>query len=104
MQLIPVPTSTTRLELKEFKVGNVVVRTWKRSDNNWGTAPWLFAIQVDGEDEVGFSGVPNYCESRRVAAIRGWHRARWKNNGTWDKHYLPSPSTPLPGTYIVAKT
>ncbi len=94
--------NTERSELKEYRFGNCTVRTWKRTDNNWPIFPWLFSVQKDGEDEKSFTGVPNYCESRRVAMMRGYHRAKWLNNNEWDKHYKTSQfPIPLPGTYQI---
>ena len=80
---------TERLELKEYCHWGVTIRVWKRSDGNWSTAPWLFSIQEQGDAERLFTGVPNYCESRQIAFMRGYHRAKWLNEGIWSKHYRP---------------
>lgn len=98
--LVRLPVCEDRLELEERRHKSVTIRTWKRADGNWSIAPWLFAIQKDGETERRFTGVPNYCESRRIAFGRALARARWLHNGEWSKHYGPS-SEPLPGTYVV---
>jgi hypothetical protein len=92
-----------RAELQERRFGDTVVRTWKRSDGNWNFAPWLFAIQKDGEGERSFTGVPNYCESRHVALMRGWYRAKWLNEGKYYKHYSSPYNGPLPCTIEVTK-
>ena len=103
MEIIEKPTPENRSELKEHRFGSVVVCTWKRTDNNWNIYPWLFSVQKDGEAEKKFTGVPNYCETRHIALMRGWHRARWLNNGTYGDHYKPIelPGILLPGIYKV---
>ena len=81
-------TEEVRLELQEKRFfNNITVRTWKREGTYWSIAPWLFAIQKDGEKEHGFGGVPNYCATRHTALMRAWHRDKWLANGDWDKHY-----------------
>lgn len=99
-RLVRLPVCEDRLELQERRWKSVTIRTWRRADGNWSIAPWLFSIQKDGENEHTFTGVPNYCESRRIAFGRALARARWKESGEWAKHYTPSTS-PLPGTYVV---
>ncbi len=99
-RIVRLPVFQDRLELEKRRYKSVTIRTWKRADGNWSIAPWLFAIQKDGEEERRFTGVPNYCESRRIAFGRALARARWLHNGEWSKHYGPS-SGPLPGTYVV---
>ena len=100
--LVKEPTDSTRLELQEKRFGTVVVRTWKRADNNWSICPWLFAIQEDGHNERTFTGVPNYCETRHSALMRGWYRAKWLQDGTYYKHYSSPYHGPLPGIYKAA--
>lgn len=79
--------NTERSELKEQRYGRFVVRTWKRTNGNWRFAPWLFSIQEDGKPEKRFVGVPNYCETRYKALMRGLWRAKWASGGEFDKHY-----------------
>lgn len=93
--------NTDRLELKEHRYKNVTIRVWKRSDGNWSIAPYLFAIQMDGEQERQFTGVPNYCESRQKAYMKARHRAKWLHDGIWNKHYTSTNNTILPGVYTV---
>lgn len=76
-----------RIDLREYRHQNVTIRVWKRSDGNWSIAPWLFAIQKDGESERTFGGVPNYCETKHSAFMRAYHRAKWLASGIWSKHY-----------------
>lgn len=76
-----------RLDLKETISFGITVRTWRRSDNNWASDPWLFSIQPAGLPERTFAGVPNYCSSRKVALTRGVYRAKWWATGVWSKHY-----------------
>ena len=101
-RLVRQPESTRRAELQERRFGKCIVRTWKRTDGNWSTAPWLFSVQMDGESEIKYLGVPNYCETRHRALMRGWWRAKWKNDGVYTNHYKPSPGMILPGCYKVA--
>lgn len=100
--LVKQPASIERAELKEHCFGQCAVRTWKRTDNNWSFAPWLFSVQMDGESENQYTGVPNYCETRHKALMRGWWRAKWKNDGVYHEHYKPAPGMILPGAYKVA--
>ena len=93
--------NTERAEVKEYRFGECIVRTWKRTDGHWPCSPWLFAIQKDREDERQFTSVSNYCDTRRAAMMRGFHRAKWLNSGEWGKHYSAAPAMPLPGAYKV---
>jgi len=95
--LIRLPTSEDRAEIKERRFGRCIVRTWKRTDGNWHQFPWQFSVQEDGKSEHTFTGVPNYCETRHRALMRGWWRSKWINNGTWGEHYKAVPAMPLPG-------
>jgi hypothetical protein len=76
-----------RLELKETISFGITVRTWKRSGTYWSCSPWLFSIQPPGGQEKTFAGVPNYCDTRRSALVRGVYRAKWLATGVWNKHY-----------------
>ena len=53
-----------------------------------GTTPniWMFKIERDGSSWE-FYGVPNYCYSVASALRRGWWRAKWIAEGTYDQHY-----------------
>lgn len=82
-----------REQLQERRFGKCVVRTWKRTGYNWVCSPWLFSVQEDGGEERRFVGVPNYCDTRHSALMRGWHRAKWINNGTYGDHYTAVAST-----------
>ena len=47
---------------------------------------WMFSVEHRGKTWC-FTGTPNYCRSRR-AAIRGWWRARWMMDGTFERRYV----------------
>lgn len=103
LQMVKQPTSDERADLREYRYGTCIVRTWCRTDGNWSIAPWLFSVQQDGEAEHHYTGVPNYCESRQKARMRGWWRAKWLMAGTYSDHYRPVPPAPLPGAYKIER-
>lgn len=51
--------------------------------------PWRFAVTYNGVRHE-FSGIPNKCETRRQASCRARWRARWLENGTYNKRYSAS--------------
>lgn len=48
--------------------------------------PWMFRIKYQGKTHE-FAGIRNKCSTKRQAAIRGWWRARWMMDGTYDQRY-----------------
>ena len=82
---------TTRHELKEFRYGNCVIRTWMTDEKDWHPYPWRFSVQRDGENEHRFCGVPNYCGSRASAIMRGVWRARWIIADEFNHRYVQVP-------------
>lgn len=61
----------------------VTVRVWKTGH----FYPWRFSVQQDGFPEVNFVGVPNQCETKHSALMRGWYRAKWIVEGTYNRKY-----------------
>lgn len=52
-----------------------------------GPFPWRFSIEGNGR-KLGFSGMPNYCETKASALKRAWWRCKWLADGTFDKRYV----------------
>lgn len=50
--------------------------------------PWMFSVEYDGTTHR-YAGIPNKCHSCRSALRRGWWRAKWLNEGTYDQRYQP---------------
>lgn len=48
--------------------------------------PWQFRVWFGGKCYL-FAGLPNKCETRRQAAIRGWWRLRWLRDGSYWTRY-----------------
>ena len=69
--------------------GKAVVKVWRIpiAQLYWSCSPWRFSIQVSGRT-IEYSGVPNYCDTHHSALMRGWHRARWLNKGTYSNRYV----------------
>lgn len=78
---------SNRLDLQEYRLGICTIRVWKIPGNWYKTMPWRFSIQEDDKSETLFSGIPNYCCTKRSAMKRAWYRAKWINEGTWKQHY-----------------
>jgi len=55
-------------------------------NKGWSPSTWMFKVERDGQSWE-FFGVPNYCDSVRSALRRGWWRAKWISEGTYDQHY-----------------
>lgn len=80
-----------RLNETKHRYGKCVVRVW-RVNHSWNHPfPWAFSVQEDGGHEKLFAGIPNQCETKHSALMRGWYRAKWINEGTYDQHYVPMP-------------
>lgn len=65
--------------------GKAEVITWK--DDNRPFLPWRFAVTYNN-GRWDYIGIPNYCRSKRSAAMRGWWRAKWLESGEHDKRYV----------------
>ncbi len=53
--------------------------------------PWRFSVKQNGTRHQ-YAGLPNYVESKAGALRRGWHRAKWLNEGTYHEKYTqPQP-------------
>jgi len=69
--------------LLESRFFNCTVRTWQ-IDHCY---PFRFSVQMDGDVEHTFAGVPNYCDTRHSALMRGWWRAKWLHTGELSNRY-----------------
>ena len=49
--------------------------------------PWMFKIRTPEGRELTFAGISNRCGTRASALRRGWWRAKWLANGTFDQRY-----------------
>ena len=49
--------------------------------------PWRFRLWKPDGTEIQFTGVPNYCTSRRSAMMRAKARCKWIADGTYDSRY-----------------
>jgi hypothetical protein len=49
--------------------------------------PWRFKIWKPDGTEIRFTGVPNYCTSKRSAMMRAMARCKWIADGTYDSRY-----------------
>lgn len=75
----------TKTIIYEKQYGDCIVKIWKVKH----LYPYRFSVLclVDGI-EHGFAGIPNYCETRHSAIMRGWYRAKWLTDNTFGKHYI----------------
>ncbi len=48
--------------------------------------PWMFSVTFQGKTHR-FAGIPNQCETKRAASMRGRWRARWLEDGSFAKRY-----------------
>jgi len=48
--------------------------------------PWTFTVEHNGIMHR-YGGIPNHCETHLSALRRGWWRAKWLSDGTYDEHY-----------------
>ena len=48
--------------------------------------PWRFKVKHNGITHH-YAGVPNYCETARGALKRGWYRAKWLTDGSYNTRY-----------------
>jgi hypothetical protein len=48
--------------------------------------PWRFTVEHKGVVRE-YSGMPNYVETSRKALKRGWYRAKWLADGSYEKRY-----------------
>lgn len=54
--------------------------------------PWLFTVKTPDGTLHRYVGVPNQCATAQSALRRGWWRAKWLADGTYDQRYTPIPS------------
>ena len=75
---------------KEYKYtyGKCTVKVW-HTGSSWHPHPWLFSVVGPDGVEHKFAGIPNQCETKHSAIMRGWYRAKWLNEGTLHEHYKP---------------
>lgn len=64
------------------------IKIFKINEPQYALCPWRFEIIYRGITHR-YSGIPNYCETKRSAAIRASYRKRWLENGTYEQHYRP---------------
>ena len=50
--------------------------------------PWRFTVKHNGKRHF-FYGLPNKCHSKASALKRGWFRAKWFTDGSYNKRYSP---------------
>jgi len=55
---------------------------------SWHPYPWRFDVERPCGTKHVFSGVPNQCETRASALRRGWWRAKWMADGTFEQRYV----------------
>ena len=48
--------------------------------------PWRFSVRFNDKRHE-YYGIPNYVESRARALKRGWYRAKWFSENTYDMKY-----------------
>jgi hypothetical protein len=48
--------------------------------------PWRFTVKHNGI-RYSYVGIPNYVESKAGALKRGWYRAKWLTDGTYQEKY-----------------
>lgn len=66
--------------------GSVRVFTTPETHRYSPSCPWRFEVTYEGRT-YGFAGTPNYCESRRSAAMRASYRRRWLVSGEFARRY-----------------
>lgn len=76
----------TRYDIKEYFGRKVIAFTTINSQNHYSCCPWCFAIEHAG-NILKFYGMPNQVETKAKALKRGWYRAKWLHDGTWNEHY-----------------
>lgn len=75
------------VEEKSYKFGQCVVKVWKTGPT-WHPYPWRFSVTDPVGTEHKYAGIPNQCETKHSALMRGWWRAKWFNDGTYHKRYI----------------
>lgn len=75
--------------MSKHRFGKCVVEVWKNTAEPWHPYPWRFTVQKDGQPKKHFGGIPNQCETKHSALMRGWWRAKWINDGTFNTRYGP---------------
>ena len=75
------------MKVTVYKTKNYQIKVWKISSKYYKSFPWRFSIIDPNGKESNFVGIPNYCESKHSAYMRGLWRMRWMIRGEWDKHY-----------------
>jgi hypothetical protein len=72
---------------KEYFGSKVTAFRTENSQKYYPAFPWCFSIEDLNGIIRHFNGMPNHVETRAKALRRGWWRAKWLCNGTWNKHY-----------------
>lgn len=49
--------------------------------------PWSFQIIDQNGNKREYFGIPNKCETAASALRRGWYRAKWLADGTYNERY-----------------
>ena len=49
--------------------------------------PWTFEIIDSTGTKRTYAGIPNKCKSAEHALRRGWWRAKWLADGTYNQRY-----------------
>ena len=73
-------------DVREYFERKVIAYTTKNSNKYYSSFPWCFAVEHKGKIQ-NFYGIPNYVETKAKALKRGWYRAKWMHDGTWNNHY-----------------
>jgi hypothetical protein len=73
---------------KRTYFGGYVVET-NHNGVSWHPYPWGFNITEPSGARHVFAGIPNQCETRHAALMRGWWRAKWMRDGTFNERYVP---------------
>lgn len=58
----------------------------ENTEKYYPAIPWRFSVKYNGSRHK-FVGMPNYVETKARALRRGWHRAKWLNDGTYHERY-----------------
>lgn len=61
------------------------IEVFNRSEE-WHPYPWMFAVTYRGVRHE-FAAIQNRCATKRAATMRARWRAKWLEDGTYDKHY-----------------
>jgi hypothetical protein len=58
-----------------------------RSHDEWHPYPWVFTVREPNGTIHQYGGIPNQCATAKAALRRGWWRAKWLAEGTYEQHY-----------------